>query len=183
MNGNSDFCFTCHNQTQLTGTGSNFWSNGSGFGNNLHGLHLAGITVDQRIGARCPDCHYNIHSNSLPNNTEYWGTNSGTVSPVSLFPPARQVSALVNFAPHVKVIPDAPRETKPSMTYLWRDSISKVNRRCILQCHVGNSGNPTSMDYWYGGDLGTSIDPTYTANPPYQRIQLPGGTLRNFDLG
>ncbi len=164
QNGNSDLCFTCHNQTKLLTDGSNFYGNDSAT-QNLHFFHLEGVTGVTKVGARCPDCHYNIHSNSLTNNTEYWYTNSGANPPAYLYPPVRQVSALVNFAPHIGP-PAAGRETKPSMTYLWSSGDKKVRRRCILVCHMGTSGNQAGMDYWYGG-YQNSIDPTYTTSPTF----------------
>lgn len=87
---NFALCFLCHDEQRLRGNRSNFFqAGGVGAGRgNLHQVHL----VD-RTNASCHECHYNVHSNVAPPNTDVRNVPPGIPS------------HLVNFAPTVRPFP------------------------------------------------------------------------------
>ena len=125
---NFALCFSCHSETALRGTSSNFFDFSRG--TNLHDTHLTGSS-----NAICASCHFNIHSNVAAATTQY--NINGTVYTT---PPPGTPTRLVAFHPNVLGAPWPRPEW-------WINTVTR-ERGCNLECHgrAGEVGGGRTMD-------------------------------------
>ena len=168
-------CFSCHDYDTLLGdkwyskpggtARTNFWSLRDGAERNLHEYHVTRIVEGESpwedARAKCPDCHYNVHSNQAANNSLY---EYGTPQPF-----LTDRTHLINFAPHVQ----GYTYSKPRYNHWtegsWPGYGYDYSQGCNLKCH-NSTGGLDVMARTYNGppsDEGqdTASFDTYPFNP------------------